>query len=181
MLELKPTKIKSSRIQLRPTIEGDALPLFTQYFGSQAASKFLAREPYSSIEQVEAFLKKWTLESWKSPGLPFAWVIARADDSHPVGIFLVIPQKYEVEIHYGVSVRFQGQGYASEACGLVTKWILDCDQIECVRTAVDLEHLATQKVLEKNGFRKEGLLKNHLVLPSFGPEPRDAISYKKSR
>lgn len=176
-----PTKLQSSRLQLRPTIEGDALPLFTHYFGSQAASKFLTRRSYTSIEQVEDFLKKWTVDSWRSPGLPFAWVIAKVDDSLPIGIFLVFPGKQEAEIHYGISEIYQGQGYASEACGLATNWILDCNQIECVRTAVDLEHLATQKVLEKNGFRKEGLLKNHLVLPSFGPEPRDAISYKKSR
>ncbi|QDK44759.1 hypothetical protein DOM22_06065 [Bdellovibrio sp. ZAP7] len=181
MVELKPTELKGYRIQLRSLKKGDAVPLFHHYFGSTSSSKFLARQPYKSIEQVDDFLNQWTQNAWSSAGSPFAWVIADIVASEPIGIFLVFPKMQEVEIHYGISEMHAGHGYASEACDLATTWLLDQKGIELVQTAVDVEHFATQRVLEKSGFQKKEILKNRLVLPAFGPESRDAILYQKNK
>jgi RimJ/RimL family protein N-acetyltransferase len=181
MGELKPTELKGSRIQLRSFKKGDAVPLFNHYFGSSSSSKFLTRQPYKSIEQVEDFLNQWTRNAWNSPGSPFAWVISEIVESEPIGIFLVFPKKQEVEIHYGISEMHTGRGYASEACDLATAWLLEQSGIEQVQTAVDIEHFATRRVLEKSGFRKKEILKNWLVLPAFGPASRDAILYQKNK
>ena len=145
------------------------------------SAKFLARQSYQSVEQVVEFLNKWTLYAWKTPGAPFAWVISGIENSEPIGIFLVFPKKDIVEIHYGISEKHTGRGYASEACDLATTWLLEQQGIESIQTAVDIEHVATQRVLEKAGFEKIEILKNYLVLPAFGPESRDAILYKKSK
>ncbi|MEK2690340.1 GNAT family N-acetyltransferase [Bdellovibrio sp. GT3] len=177
---IRPKELKSSRLCLRQEMNGDASPLFLHYFGSMESSKFLARQPYRSVEQVETFLKKWTRDAWVSPGEPFAWVISKIDGSEPIGIFLVFIKLQEAEIHYGISAEHIGCGYASEACSLATNWLLEQDEVTSISTAVDIEHIATQRVLEKSGFLKVETLKDRLVLPAFGSESRDAISYRKT-
>ncbi len=179
MSDIQPTQLVGPRLQLRFTVDGDAELLFANYFGSASSSRFLSRLPHSSIEQTIQFLKQWTLEAWKAPGVPFAWVIAKIENSEPVGIFLIFQKNDIAEIHYGISEKHRSCGFASEACDIVTKWLLTQKSIQRVWTAVDIQHIATQRVLENAGFQKNKILKNWQVLPAFGPDARDAISYSK--
>ena len=179
MNDLRPIPLNSQRLVLRPSVDGDADYLFASYFGSLSASRFLSRAPHSSVGQTNDFLDKWTLLAWQEAGKPFAWVIAKRETNEPVGIFLVFQKENIAEIHYGVSEQHSGQGMASEACETAANWLLEQDYIQKVWTAVDTDHAATQRVLEKAGFVKEGLLKNWAVLPAFGEEARDAVAYSK--
>ncbi|WP_413580863.1 GNAT family N-acetyltransferase [Bdellovibrio sp. HCB288] len=180
-LSVKPVKIESPRLQLRSTVSGDAELLFKHYFSSVESSKFLSRLPHGSIEQTKQFLQKWTVAAWSEAGAPFAWVISKVDSAEPVGVFLVFPKNHLAEIHYGISELHRGQGFATEACELATHWLLEQSTVQSITTAVDLEHTATQRVLEKAGFKRDSVLKNHSVLPAFGSAARDAVSYTKSK
>jgi RimJ/RimL family protein N-acetyltransferase len=51
--------------------------------------------------------------------------------------------------------------------------------IQRVWTAVDVEHIATRRVLEKIGFQSEGLLRSWAVLPAFRSQARDAVPYSR--
>ncbi len=181
MSEIKPTQLEGIQVQLRSTIGGDAELLFPNYFGSVSSSRFLSRLPHSSIEQTRQFLEKWTLEAWKTPGVPFAWVIAKIGDSEPVGIFLIFQKNHIVEIHYGISEVHRGRGFASEACEIATKWLLEHKSTQRVWTAVDIDHIATQRVLENAGYQRDEILRNWSVLPAFGQGARDAVSYSKAK
>jgi ribosomal-protein-alanine N-acetyltransferase len=178
---IKPIQLESGRLLLRSSVEGDTELLFPGYFGSVESSQFLSRHPHSSFEQTNSFLKQWTQEAWQTPGVPFAWVIAKLESLEPVGIFLVFPKGEIAEIHYGISEGHRGCGFATEACGLAVSWLLGQRSIQRVTTAVDLEHTATQRVLENAGFQKGEILKNWSVLPAFGPQARDAVSYSKTK
>jgi RimJ/RimL family protein N-acetyltransferase len=69
------------------------------------------------------------------------------------------------------------QGFVTEAVGAVANWLLNKPNIQRVRTAVDVEHVAIQRVLEKMGFQNEGLLRSWAVLSAFGAHARDAVPY----
>jgi ribosomal-protein-alanine N-acetyltransferase len=181
MSELKPMRLESPRLQLREAVNGDAEILFVNYFSSVSSSRFLSRFAHSSIEQTKRFLDQWTNQAWKLPGTPFAWIIEKLEDAEPIGIFLVFQKDSHAEIHYGISETCRGQGFASEACDTATKWLLSQNLIQKVWTAVDIEHVATQRVLEKAGFQKGEILRNWAVLPAFGSQARDAIAYSKSK
>jgi RimJ/RimL family protein N-acetyltransferase len=43
-----------------------------------------------------------------------------------------------------------------------------------------VDHRASQRVLEKCGFQREGVLPRHLVFPNLSPEPLDVFSYARS-
>jgi ribosomal-protein-alanine N-acetyltransferase len=177
-MSLLPKTLQGKNLQLRGVFPEDDVVLFANYFGSVEASRFLSRLPHPSVEHTGEFLNKWCGEAWATPEQSFAWVVADLRNE-PLGIFLVFLNKHIAEIHYGISPRHSGQGYASEAVQIATDWLIAQPSIQRIWTAVDKEHHATQKVLMKNGFQSEGVLRSWAVLPAFGLSARDAIAYSK--
>ena len=61
-----------------------------------------------------------------------------------------------VEIGYGILPEFWGRGYATEAVDAVVRWALDQPGIKSVEAETDAENIASQRVLEKIGFKATG-------------------------
>jgi len=61
-----------------------------------------------------------------------------------------------VEIGYGVSPAYQGQGYATEAAGAVLDWALRQPGVARVVASCLRDNGASQRVLEKLGLRRVG-------------------------
>ena len=60
------------------------------------------------------------------------------------------------EIGYGILPEFWGRGYATEAVDAVVRWALDQPGIKSVEAETDAENIASQRVLEKIGFKATG-------------------------
>ncbi|QJW88548.1 GNAT family N-acetyltransferase [Spirosoma taeanense] len=58
-----------------------------------------------------------------------------------------------VEIGYGTYPAFQRQGYMSEMVGGMMNWVAQQPNVRRIVADTDVENVASQKVLSKNGFR----------------------------
>ena len=67
------------------------------------------------------------------------------------------------EIGYWVAEPFWGNGIATTALNLLTDYAFTTLEKERVYTGVFDYNLASQKVLEKCGYKKEGVFKNALI------------------
>ena len=65
-------------------------------------------------------------------------------------------------VGYYVDHERNGQGFASEAVGLVTRFAFDRAGLHRVQAAVMPHNVASVRVLEKNGFRREGVALRYL-------------------
>ena len=85
------------------------------------------------------------------------WMIERKDGTH-IGDFCFkgAPVNGAVEIGYGIFDAYQGQGYASEAVQAAVTWALDQSGVHCVEAETEPDNKASQRVLEKCGFRPSG-------------------------
>ena len=63
------------------------------------------------------------------------------------------------EIGYRISPEMWGKGYASLAVNALVKFIFENTNVNRIQAVVMKENPASVKVLEKNGFAKEGLLR----------------------
>ena len=63
------------------------------------------------------------------------------------------------EIGYGVRADRRGQGYATEALAGVARWALTEGGLQRAWLSTIAENVASQRVLEKAGFRLEGTLR----------------------
>ncbi|NMM63614.1 GNAT family N-acetyltransferase [Clostridium sp. P21] len=60
----------------------------------------------------------------------------------------------EVEIGYGLGKEFEHNGYMTEAVNAMCEWALKQNGVTSVIAETYLENLASQKILERCGFKK---------------------------
>ncbi len=67
-----------------------------------------------------------------------------------------------VEIGYGTYPALHRQGYMTEMVGGLVNWVSQQPNVQRVVADTDAENVASQKVLEKNGFRMFDRIENML-------------------
>jgi Acetyltransferases, including N-acetylases of ribosomal proteins len=63
-----------------------------------------------------------------------------------------------VEIGYGIKKEFEGQGYMTEAVTAMARWASEQIGVKYVEAETDPDNRASQRVLEKAGFRLNGVM-----------------------
>jgi RimJ/RimL family protein N-acetyltransferase len=79
-----------------------------------------------------------------------------------------------VAIGYWLVPRARGRGLGSRAVARLSHWALTDAALERIEALVVPGNVPSQRVLEKAGFRREGLLRSYLVL---GSRRADAFIY----
>ena len=88
-----------------------------------------------------------------------AWMIETADGTRIGDLcFKGIEAGRNPEIGYGIAEEYQGRGYATEAVSLALQWAFRHPEVKAVEAETDPENAASQRVLEKCGFRPLGIL-----------------------
>lgn len=105
-------------------------------------------------EMLEGCLAHPDLWEWYA-----MWVIEQ-NDGTPVGdlCFKGLPETGVPEIGYGLQEEYWGRGYATEAVRAALNWALGQPGVVAVEAETDPENAASQRVLEKCGFRPNGTL-----------------------
>ena len=66
-------------------------------------------------------------------------------------------------IGYWVAAHARGQGVCTRALRMLAVWALDDLRLERLELITDPDNVASQRVAEKVGFRREGILRSHLL------------------
>ena len=85
------------------------------------------------------------------------WMIEKKDGT-PIGdlCFKGLRENGTAEIGYGILEQHQGQGYATEAVRAACGWAFQHAEVNSLEAETDAGNLASQRVLEKSGFRPNG-------------------------
>jgi RimJ/RimL family protein N-acetyltransferase len=78
------------------------------------------------------------------------------------------------EVGYWMKREARGRGLATRALALVSRWALGEKRLARFQLRADVENVASQRVAEKAGFVREGVLRSSLELKG---ERRDVIMY----
>jgi len=79
-----------------------------------------------------------------------------------------------VAIGYWLVERARGRRLASPAVALLARWALTDAGLARVEALVEPENIASQRVVESVGFRREGHMRSYLV---FNARRADALIY----
>lgn len=63
------------------------------------------------------------------------------------------------EIGYAVTSNERGKGYTTEAVGILVDYLFLLKDIQRIQALINEENTPSKRVLEKNGFQKEGILR----------------------
>ena len=105
-------------------------------------------------EMLEGCLKH--PEQWKWYAI---WMIELKDGTH-IGelCFKGIDSNGSVEIGYGISEAYEGNGYGTEAVLVVVHWAIEQKEVTRIEAETEPENIASQRVLKKCGFIADGTM-----------------------
>ncbi len=72
-----------------------------------------------------------------------------------IGHFRIKPEHYRAEIGYILLPEYSGKGIVSEAIKAVVHYGFDILKLHSIEAIIDPKNVASEKVLQKNGFVKE--------------------------
>ncbi|CAN6843018.1 unnamed protein product [Brassica oleracea var. botrytis] len=165
--ESQPTVVVLSppgRISLRPMILSDVDDYMVWATDAKVA-RFCSWEPCTSREEAIKYITDSVLTH------PWLRAICLEDD-RPNGYILIMPvDKIRKEIGY-VTARsprhptgYWGKGFATEAVRLVTAEVFkEMPEVERLEALVDVDNVGSQRVLEKVGFTREGVLMRNFIV-----------------
>lgn len=116
---------------------------------------YLAADTVIAPPEVMEMLRNLAFETRRSFA-PSAWWIVH--DGEIVGLCSVIRVSPEGDLHigYGVAPSRQGRGFATKGVRQMLEWALHDPRVTHVSAETGTENVASQRVLESNGFLRTG-------------------------
>jgi ribosomal-protein-alanine N-acetyltransferase len=150
--------LKTERLLLRPATDAD-LPFVLNLFSRSETNMYSAygdiSTPAEAKQLFDAFLK---------PGSPthFRLVADTRGTGEAIGtlgLYAYSGASRRAELGYDLLREHWGRGLMTEAVGELLRYAFEEFGLNRVEATTDSENAASIRVLEKNGFRKEGLLR----------------------
>ncbi|KAJ4822239.1 hypothetical protein Tsubulata_035660, partial [Turnera subulata] len=147
-------------ISLRPLDVSD-IDDFMVWATDEEVTRFCTWEPYKSKEEGLDYIKNVVL--------PHPWLRAICLDNRPIGAISVTKNSgndaCRGELGYVLASKYWGKGIATRAVKMVTRAIFgEWPQLERIEALVDVQNKGSQRVLEKAGFQREGVLRKYFIL-----------------
>ena len=156
-------RLRGRRLDLRGPTPGDVDDLFA-LFSDPRVMRYWSRAPMRARGEAEGLVGEM-LEAFERREL-VNWVIAGPDD-RVIGtctLFHFDPRHRRAEVGYALRSDHWGRGLASEAASLAIDWALRTLDLHRIEADIDPRNEASRKVLERLGFRSEGVLRERFFV-----------------
>lgn len=151
--------LMTSRLIIRPISVLDADDMYeyakTPYVGPSAGW-----EPHKSIDYTVAIIRN--MQMIKSPNDLGNWAIVYRATGKMIGtieLYNHIPE-FKAELGYALNPQYWGQGLIPEAAFEVITYGFEYLRLKRIEVGVLVDNYQSQRVCEKLGFVKEGIVRN---------------------
>ncbi len=170
-----PEIIETERLTLRKPRLDDAPAVFMGWAQNAEVTRYLTWRPHENIEQSESMLRN-AIASWDGDAR-FPFMITLKENSKVVGMIDPRIEGPKIGIGYVMNRAYQGKGYMTEATRAIIDWAFQQPSIYRVYATTDVDNIASQRVMEKAGMMREGLLRKYTLHPNTSDLPRDCYIY----
>jgi [ribosomal protein S5]-alanine N-acetyltransferase len=153
--------IETNRLLLREIVKDDANDIL-KYLSDEEVMKYYGLAPFKTIN--EALNEILWYQSILNEQTGIRWGITLEGKDEVIGScgFLNrVPEHYRTEIGYELSRDYWGHGIASEALEAVIRYGFKYLKFQRVEALVEPPNIPSQKLIEKHGFIREGLLRDY--------------------
>lgn len=153
--------IETDRLILREVSKDDADDLLI-YLSDKEVMKYMGLEPFNSVEDALDEIAWYKSIFEKETGM--RWGISLKGQDKVIGSCGFLnraTQHYRAEIGYELSKEHWGKGIASEAIEAVISYGFKELNLHRIEALIEPLNLPSQKVLERKGFIREGLLRGY--------------------
>jgi RimJ/RimL family protein N-acetyltransferase len=173
-----PDRIETARLVLRRPRPSDAEAILSRYAGDPDATRYMSWPTQRSVEQTRAFLAHTEAE-WESWPAGAYLIEARSGGALLGGTGLHFENPVRAQTGYILARDAWGVGHATEALRAIVALAAQLGVLR-LQALCHLDHSASQRVLEKGGFAREGVLRRHTAFPNLGSDrPVDVLCYAR--
>ena len=156
--------IETERLLLRKYSFSDIDAVFEMYNDS-VAMKYTGPDKHSTIEDSEKFLRNVLSEHEKEKSI--FWAIVQKENNKLVGDISLSGIDYKhcyATFGFFLSRNFWDQGLMSETVPHVLRFAFENLHLNRIEAQVSVFNFPTIRILEKNGFLKEGVQKENFLV-----------------
>lgn len=168
--------LEDSAVCLRPPRDDDAGPLFA-LFSEPRVMRYWSRPPMRARVEAERHLGALRDGFARREGL--GWILCVPGEPDLLGtcsLYDLQLRHLRCGIGYALLPSAQGRGLATAAVQLACAWVFDWLGLHRVEADVHPDNHASRRVLERAGFRCEGVLRQRFVTAS---EIQDSAVYAR--
>jgi ribosomal-protein-alanine N-acetyltransferase len=156
-------RLHGRRVDLRGPTPDDADDVFA-LFSDPGVMRYWSRAPMRERGEAEGLIVEM-LEAFERREL-INWVIVDADDrvAGTCTLFHFDPRHRRAEVGYALRSDHWGRGLASETVSSAIDWAFNTLDLHRVEADIDPRNQASRRVLERLGFRSEGVLRERFFV-----------------
>lgn len=152
----------TERLILREILPADVDVIYS-IFSNEEVTKYYGLKTFEQLEQAENLISAFTTNFQSKRGM--RWGIERKGIPGLIGTIgfnLWSPAHKRAEVGYDIHPNFWRAGYASEAVAKITEYGFKEMGLTRIGAIVFVENEGSSQLLLKQGFEKEGKLKNYI-------------------
>jgi [ribosomal protein S5]-alanine N-acetyltransferase len=153
--------IETSRLVLRQVTNEDANDIL-RYLSDEEVMKYYGLEPFKSINDVLEEISWYQSIQHNKTGM--RWGITLKEQGLVIGscgFHNGVSQHFRTEIGFELSREHWGKGIAHEAVEAIISYGYENMNVQRIEALIEPPNLASQKLVEKLGFVREGLLRSY--------------------
>jgi len=157
-------RARSPIVNLRPASPRDA-ELLRQWRAETSVRRYQPLNDLPTSQLRADVASQRIAELYRGQGDKFQWIIQV--DGQPAGWVTLVVSNWEhglAEVGYALSTLYQSRGLMTDALSQLLGDLFANTLLERIEARCAIENSGSQRVLEKNGFRREGLLRGYFKL-----------------
>ncbi|MGW5667672.1 GNAT family N-acetyltransferase [Micromonospora sp. NPDC003776] len=171
---VRPVRLPGPRCLLRELDDADVAPIHALMTEPRAFERALDEQP-PTLDEARAAVSAWRTAAGSEPRPAYRLAAVEGDRLVGMGILTVeSPQHRRGEIGYAVHPDDWGRGLGTEIAGLLLRLAFEQVGLHRVEATTRPDHVASCRVLEKVGMRREGVSRDHLLVRGHW---RDSVHY----
>lgn len=151
-------------VALRPAVPRDA-DLLRQWRCEPSVRRFQPLNELPTAQLRSDVSGQRVSDLYRGRGEKFQWIVQV--DGQPAGWVTLVVSNWEhglAEVGYALSTQYQNRGVMTEALHILLGDVFVNSLVERVEARCAVENVASQRVLEKCGFAREGYLRSYFKL-----------------
>lgn len=154
-------ELETERLLLRRVNTNDIKEIF-ELRSNPETMKYIPRPLIKTNEDAWEYIAMIDSKIDNNEGIN--WAITLKDNPKLIGVighYSIKPEHYRAEIGYILLPEYHGKGIVSEAVKEAVNYGFQFMKLHSIEAMIDPDNDASAKVLEKNGFVREGYLKEN--------------------
>ena len=144
--------LEGKNVNLR-VMEKEDLPLYADWMNNpEFWGEYFGQRSRAEFEKM----------SENNPSERKVFIIEKKDGAKIGLVFhfnMVAPYVKMLEFGYALVPSERGKGYCTEAAKIMVDYLFLSKDMDCIQATTDVGNISSQKVLEKAGFQKEGIMR----------------------